>query len=148
MKRTEAVNDLIEINNDRIAGYEKAANQASDEDLRTLFSNMAMQSRRFAGELRDRVQVIGGSPAEGSTAKGKVYRTWMDLKAAITGDNRKSILSSCEFGEDAAQHAYDSVLKEEEIQGDLRLTIENQKKSLRESHDRIKNLRDSQPASE
>jgi uncharacterized protein (TIGR02284 family) len=146
MERKEAINDLIEINNDRIEGYEKAANQASDEDLRSLFGNMANQSRRFVGELRERVNAEGGTPADGTTAKGKVYRTWMDVKATFTGDNRKSILSSCEFGEDAAQRAYETVLKDDEIQGDLRLTIENQKKSLRESHDRIKSLRDSQPA--
>ena len=146
MKKTEAVNDLIEINNDRIAGYEKAANQASDEDLRSLFNNMAMQSRRFTNELKQSVATLGATPAEGTTTKGKIYRTWMDVKATFTGDSRKSVLSSCEFGEDAAQHAYETVLKEEEITGDIRRTIENQKNSLREAHDKIKNLRDAQPA--
>jgi uncharacterized protein (TIGR02284 family) len=145
MERYEAINDLIEINNDRVEGYEKASRQADDEDLRTLFNNMALQSRRFVGELRERVNAEGGNPSEGTTAKGKVYRTWMDVKATFTGKdhNRKSVLSACEFGEDAAQRAYESVLKEDEIQGDLRLTVENQKKSLRESHDKIKDLRDS-----
>lgn len=146
MKKTEAVNDLIEINNDRIAGYEKAANQASDEDLRTLFNNMAMQSRRFGNELKQSVASLGAAPAEGTTAKGKIYRTWMDVKATFTGDSRKSVLSSCEFGEDAAQHAYDTVLKEEEITGDIRKLIEKQKSALLEAHDKIKNLRDAQPA--
>jgi uncharacterized protein (TIGR02284 family) len=147
MKSIEAINDLIEINNDRVQGYKKASDEAKDEDLRTVFNNMAMQSQRFAGELRDRVQAEGGTPAEGTTVKGKVYRAWMDVKDKFSGNNRKTVLASCEFGEDAAQQAYDSVLKDQEIAGDLRLTIENQKKSLRESHDRIKHLRDAQPAS-
>ena len=36
----EVLNDLIRINNDRIAGYEKAADEARDidVDLRTIFS--------------------------------------------------------------------------------------------------------------
>jgi uncharacterized protein (TIGR02284 family) len=146
MKRTEAINDLIEINNDRIEGYEKAAKEARENDLKTLFGEMAMQSRRFVGELRERVNAEGGTPAEGSTTKGKIYRTWMDVKATFTGDSRKAVLSSCEFGEDAAQHAYNSVLKDDDITGDLRQVIETQKSSLRQAHDRIKSLRDAQTA--
>jgi uncharacterized protein (TIGR02284 family) len=145
-KRIEAVNDLIEINNDRIAGYERAANESRDEDLRSLFNNMASQSRRFAGELKQVVTREGGEPEAGSTLKGKIYRAWMDVKAAFTGHDRKSILASCEFGEDAAQHAYEAALKQDELQGDARLTVENQRKQLRESHDKIKTLRDTQPA--
>ncbi len=147
MKPTEAINDLIEINNDRIEGYEKASNQAEDEDLRSLFSNMAMQSRRFVGELRERVNMKGDDPAEGTTLKGKIYRMWMDVKDKFTPDsrNRKAVLASCEFGEDAAQQAYDSALKQDEVTGDVRLVIENQKKSLREAHNRIRDLRDAEP---
>lgn len=145
MKPTEAINDLIEINNDRIEGYEKASNHTEDPDLRTIFTNMAMQSRRFVGELRERVNREGDNPAEGTTLKGKIYRVWMDVKDKFSGDDRKAVLASCEFGEDAAQQAYDSVLKDDTVAGDLRLVVENQKKSLRESHDRIKHLRDAQP---
>jgi len=147
MKPTEAINDLIEINNDRVEGYEKASNHAKDEDLRTIFNNMAMQSRRFAGELKERVNLEGDDPAKGTTLKGKIYRVWMDVKDKFSGDNRKAVLQSCEFGEDAAQRAYESVLKDDSVNGDLRLVIENQKKSLRESHDRIKHLRDAEPTS-
>ncbi len=77
MKSTEYINDLIEINNDRIEGYEKASKQAEDED--------------------------------------------------------------------AAQQAYDSALKEDDITGDTRLVVENQKKSLHEAHNRMKDLRDAEP---
>ncbi len=146
MKKAEVINDLVEINNDRIVGYEKAAHQASDEDLRTLFNNMAMQSRRFANELKQMVTSLGEEPAHDTTIKGKIYRTWMDVKATFAGDSRKSVLASCEFGEDAAQTAYNTALKSDELTGDARRTVENQKQSLLEAHNKIKNLRDAQPA--
>ena len=43
------LNDLIRINNDRIAGYEKAADEARDidVDLRAVFSRMAEESRQY-----------------------------------------------------------------------------------------------------
>ena len=144
MHNTETLNDLIEINNDRVAGYNKASEQTKDEDLRSLFSKYAAQSSEFVGELRQHVVEEGEEPEEGTTERGKIYRAWMGVKATFTGDDRKSVLSSCEFGEDAAQRAYNSALEDEDLSSDVRQLIEQQKATLREAHDKIKNLRDAQ----
>ncbi len=141
----EVLNDLIRINNDRIAGYEKAAEEASkiDIDLRTIFSRMSEESRQYAAELTQEVVKLGGEPATGTTNSGKIYRAWMDLKTTFTGNTRQAILENCEFGEDAAQKAYDSALKtDSELTADVRQLIANQKSSLKTSHDVIKKYRD------
>lgn len=147
-KTVEVLNDLIEINNDRIRGYEKAAKEtkSEDADLRTLFNDMAIESRSYANDLRRYVQQSGEEPAQGTTARGKIYRAWMDVKAAFSGKDRKSILASCEFGEDAAQRAYKEALESEDLTADTRQLITEQKASLKRSHDRIKSLRDTQTA--
>lgn len=148
-KTAEVLNDLVEINNDRVKGYERAANETSveDTDLRSLFDDMAAQSRRFVSELSTYVQIKGEEPADGTTLRGKIYRAWMDVKATFTGKDRKSILASCEFGEDAAQRAYKEALESDaELPAEIRQTIMEQKNSLKKSHDRIKFLRDTQPA--
>lgn len=146
MNYQEVLNDLIEINNDRIEGYEKAAKQANDNDLKSLFTRMATQSQSIVGSLKSKVTTSGKEPAEGTTAKGKVYRAWMDIKAAFGGDDRKDILATCEFGEDAAQKAYKEALKEDELPAEIRALITDQKNELKQSHDQIKRLRDAQPA--
>lgn len=145
MNNSETLNDLIQINNDRVAGYEKASLQTTDEDLRTLFTSMASQSKQFVSELRQFVRAEGEQPAEGTTASGKIYRTWMDVKATFSGSNRKSVLASCEFGEDAAQKAYKEALNDD-VSADIKSVIEKQKVELRQAHDKIRNLRDAQPA--
>ena len=147
-KTAEVLNDLIEINNDRIIGYEKAAKEtaAEDADLRSLFSDMAEESSDYVAELKKHVGNIGENPAEGTTARGKIYRVWMDVKAAVTGQSRRAILASCEFGEDAAQRAYESALETEELPGEVRLLITDQKAKLKRSHDKIKRMRDTQSA--
>jgi uncharacterized protein (TIGR02284 family) len=67
----------------------------------------------------------------------------MDLKATFSGSSRQAVLENCEFGEDAAQKAYDSALKSDaEINADIRQLITNQKSSLKTSHDVIKKYRD------
>ncbi len=53
-KLVEVLNDLIEINNDRVVGYEKAADETKslDVDLQAIFTKMAAESKKYAAELR------------------------------------------------------------------------------------------------
>jgi len=140
-----SLNDLIRVNNDRTEGYEKAIKnlEAGDVDLKAIFSRMADQSRQFASELASEVVKQGGEPAIGTTASGKIYRMWMDVKATFSGDDRQAMLNSCEFGEDAILNAY-SAAKEmhNDFSSDQAELIQQHKAMLQESHDLIKQYRD------
>lgn len=142
----EILNDLIQINNDRVAGYEKAIEelQSEDADLKTLFVKMIGESHTYKMALATEVQALGEEAETGTTNSGKIYRAWMDVKAIFSGHDRKTVLNNCEFGEDAAQKAYKMALEEDGISADLRALITEQKASLRISHDEIKALRDVQ----
>ncbi|HEY0039607.1 MAG TPA: PA2169 family four-helix-bundle protein [Flavisolibacter sp.] len=144
-KMANILNDLIRINHDRVVGYEKAIEElkADDADLKTLFQRYITESRQYAQELTQEVSRLGGDPADGTTNSGKIYRVWMDLKAAIAGKDRKTILDNCEFGEDAAQKAYDLALNSDvDIEPSLRDLIVRQKATLKVGHDEVKRLRD------
>lgn len=58
----EILNDLIQINNDRIKGYERAIKELQDEDddLKTLFAVFIDQSRQNKMILGKEVQAFGG----------------------------------------------------------------------------------------
>ena len=144
-RNTEIITDLIKINNDRIAGYTKAAKEISetDNELKLLFEDLAGQSQQFAQELRKWIDSIDYEPLNSTTITGKIYRVWMDVKATFTGEDRKAILASCEYGEDAALNAYESALQsQKDLSMEQLNMIENQRNSLRESHDYIKSVRD------
>jgi uncharacterized protein (TIGR02284 family) len=148
-KTSEVLNDLIRINNDRVTGYERAEKETASEDtdLKALFTRMADESRQYVNELTKYVARTGEEPASGTTVSGKIYRAWMDVKATFTGKNRKAILASCEYGEDAAQKAYDAALASDaEIPTEIRQVIMDQKINLKKFHDKIKAMRDAQPA--
>ena len=148
-KTAEVLNDLITINNDRIAGYEKAEKESSkdDADLKLLFSQMGAESRSYVTDLSKYVTASGDEPTDKTMLSGKIYRAWMDVKATFSGKDRRAILASCEFGEDTAQKAYDSALSSDaELPSEVRQLIMDQKISLKKSHDRIKALRDRQTA--
>ena len=93
--------------------------------------------------LGTEIQALGEDMDTDSTTSGKIYRAWMDVKAVFSGHDRKSILESCEYGEDAAQRAYKEALDDDELPSFLRETITRQKTRLRADHDEIKAMRDS-----
>ncbi|MBW8686942.1 PA2169 family four-helix-bundle protein [Chitinophaga rhizophila] len=140
----EVLNDLIQINNDRIEGYEKALKElkAEDADLKALFSSMISESHELRLALGTEVNALGGDMDNSTTTSGKIYRAWMDVKAIFTGHDRHTVLSNCEAGEDAAQRAYRTALEDEELPAYLREMIVEQQATLRKSHDQIKALRD------
>ncbi len=141
-KEIESMNQLIEYNNDRTNGYQKAATETDHADLKQLFNKYSAQSTQFGSQLHQRVLSLGGEPATGTTNSGKIYRAWMDVKAALTGKDRKAVLNSCEFGEDVALHSYGDALKTPELSVESRSLIEQQSHHIREAHNEIKNLRD------
>jgi uncharacterized protein (TIGR02284 family) len=141
-KEVAVLNTLIEYNNDRVEGYMKAAETTEDADLKSRFTRYSSQSQKFSSELSARVTQIGGEPATGTTNSGKLYRAWMDVKAALSGKDRKAILSACEYGEDVALKSYEEVLEGDEITAETRLMVAEHARQIRAAHDEVKSMRD------
>ena len=143
-KTATAIKDLIVINNDRYEGYKTAAEEANEADLKSMFNEFSLQSKGFSEELRKFVPAGEGQPKSDETkASGKVYRAWMDVKAAVTGKDRKAILSSCEFGEDTAKKHYEEALQHtENLPPDALQVIQRQRGEIQKGHDRVKSMRD------
>lgn len=140
----EVLNDLIQINNDRITGYEKAIREIKpeDEDLKILFATMIAESHRNKISLATEVQTMGAEVENGTTTSGKIYRAWMDVKAVFSGHDRHTILANCEAGEDAAKKAYRTALEHQDLPAYIRELLVQQQGTLLASHDEIKSLRD------
>lgn len=144
IKTNEVLNTLITINNDRIEGYETAANETDEQDLKTLFAKLSATSQKCKTELTNEVTKLGGTPSEHTMTSGKFFRVWMDVKAALTGKDRKAILNSCEFGEDMAKETYKKVLENEsdKLNAKQLTFIKAQHKLLDADHDKVKKMRD------
>lgn len=142
-KTISALNKLIEINNDRIEGYETASKETESAELKALFNGLSFTSNSNVTELRAEVVRLGGKPEEGTRVTGKFFRVWMDVKAAFTGNDRHAILSSCEFGEDKALETYEEVLDNgSDLTVEQRAMIVKQQANLRGDHNEVKSLRD------
>ena len=144
-KTTEALNDLIIINNDRYEGYQKAIEQTKDVDLKEIFSVYSRQSKANNAELRALVDNTEDTPERGETTlSGKFHRAWMDIKNSLDEGDRKKILSSCEYGEDVAKKAYEDALADKaKLSPDAGVAIQKQYDEILTAHHQVKELRDS-----
>ena len=143
-KTTDAVKDLIAINNDRYQGYKKAAEDSTDKDLKEMFNKFSEQSADFASELRKFVSDEDAQTKQNETSNtGKMFRVWMDVKAAVGNNDRKAVLKSCEIGEDTAKKHYDDAIETgDEISTSALAEIKRQRTELQKSHDTVKSMRD------
>jgi uncharacterized protein (TIGR02284 family) len=140
---TGVLNDLIEINNDRVAGFEKAIADIKDEniDLKELFQGYAEQSRKNGQEL---AAIIGSADEieTGNSVSGTLHRAWIDVKSIFGGSDRASILSEAERGEDAIKKAYRDALSGSQLPVDAIEIVTSQASEINAAHDQIKALRD------
>ncbi|MCC8409831.1 PA2169 family four-helix-bundle protein [Mucilaginibacter sp. UR6-1] len=143
-KSIDVLNDLIEINNDRVAGFEKALADINDEniDLKGLFQTYSAQSRKFSQELTALTAVRGGDVETGNSVSGTLHRAWIDVKSLFGGSDRVGILNEAERGEDAIKKAYTTALTEGGLSGEALQTVTAQSQDINAAHDAIKALRD------
>lgn len=147
-KILEVLNDLIKINKDREESYVKAGRDLTpaEHNLRGVFERKAQESRNNVLQLQHKAEEFA-APDEietDSSVSGRLYRLWMDVKSAFTGDDEASILKSCEHREEAAQQCYENALTENELPEDVTNILREQKTSIDSSREEIQNYIDSE----
>ena len=145
-KVVSTLNNLIETCRDGQNGFKEAAENAKNPDLKAFFSQVSLERARCVGELQQEVQRLGGDPENTGSTAAALHRVWMDIKGSLTGKDDQSILNECERGEDSAVETFRDALKDENLPSNLRSIVERQFRSIQQTHDRVKQMRDSRSA--
>lgn len=135
------LNGLIETCKDGQEGFKTAAEGIKDNSIKSLFLEYSQQRAQFAGELQGLVRSLGGDPEKTGSVAAALHRGWMDIKAAVTGNDETAVLSECERGEDSAVKMYEEALQKT-LPANIAGVIQRQHQAVREAHDRVRNLRD------
>jgi len=143
-KSIKLLNGLIEINNDRIEGYDTALRETEEDDLKTLFPQLIQTSEECKTQLSNEVLKLGGTPVAGSTTGGMLFSVWTGIKSALTRQDHKGVLDSCLEGEDIAVDAYDKVLKTspEDITTQQRTMLHTQLELINNDRNKIRKVLD------
>ena len=143
-KQADALHELLLFVNDRVEGYKKAQDESQDPQLQGYYKQLVSQSQRFANELNDYLRQQYGERESNTTAKGKIYRRFMEASAAVTGHSEKTILATNIHGEMWALKAYKEALSDRSLTGALRQEVERQHTQSQKTYDELKRLAEKQ----
>jgi uncharacterized protein (TIGR02284 family) len=141
-KTNSTLNDLIETSLDGARGFQSCAEDVTDPQLKSFFAERAQSCEKAAQELQQVVTQNGGSPTTTSSVSGTLHRRWVDIKSAITGKDKVSILEECERGEDVALNSYRKALQGTDLPSYARELVERQLQGVQRNHDMVKMMRD------
>ena len=144
-KVISTLNNLIETCRDGQKGFKEAAESVKSPDLRTYLNQASLERAQFVGELQTEVRSLGGDPENSGSTAAAIHRAWIDIKGTLTGKDDHSILNECERGEDSAVEAYRDALKLS-LPTNILSTVERQFLSIKQVHDRVKEMRDTKTA--
>lgn len=143
-KVISTLNSLIETLKDGQEGFRQASEGVKDSQLKSLFSEYALQRSKFAGELQQHVIQLGEpDPEKTSSTAGAMHRAWINIKSAVTSRDDHAVLAECERGEDSAVSEYKKAMEDDSnLSAPIRETVSRQYTEIKAAHDRIKALRD------
>lgn len=141
------LNDLIEVSRDGEEGFRKAAEDAKNPELKTLFSSRATEIGAAVRELQNQVTTLGGKPEDHGSVAGALHRGWVSLRTAVSDRSDLAILEETEKGEDIAKKKYGDALQDADLSFDIRALIERQYQGVLRNHDLIRDLRNRYRAS-
>lgn len=139
------LNGLIETCKDGQDGFKDAAEGVERSDLKSLFYECSQQRSQFAGELQSLVRELGGDPEQSGSFTAVLHRGFIDIKSIVTGKDATAILNECERGEDIAKAAFQKA-SEQDLPANVKTTVQNQFNTVKTTHDKIRDLRDSAKA--
>lgn len=135
------LNDLIETSKDGEEGFRTCADDVSDPQLKTFFSNRAHSCAAAAVELQDMVRAYGGNPETSGGLGGAIHRRWVDIKALLTGKDVQAVLRECVRGEEFAVTSYRRAL-EKSLPVEVRMVVERQYQGVLQNHDQVRSMAD------
>jgi len=141
------LNTLIATTIDSVTGYENSAKDIDNPRFAEIFRQRANERQRVVEDLRAEVRRLGGDPEDSGSFMGKTHQRFEDLKAAITGQDEKTIVNEVERGEDYLKEKFETALNDGNLSGEARAAVERCYQSVREGHDQMSHLKHGMDAS-
>jgi uncharacterized protein (TIGR02284 family) len=135
------LNTLIATTIDSVTGYENSAKDIDNQRFAQIFRERANERQQVVEQLRSEVRRLGGDPEDDGSFMGKTHQRFEDLKAAVTGQDEKSIVNEVERGEDYLKEKFETALNSDTLSGQSRSVVEQCYQSVRQGHDQMSQLK-------
>ena len=135
------LNGLIATTIDSVDGYRTSAQDVQNPRFAEMFTARASERSSVAEQLRAEVKRLGGEPEDDGTILAAGHRTFVNLKAAVTGRDDQAIVNEVERGEDHIKAKFEAALKDDTLSPNSRSLVETAFGSVKAGHDEMSNLK-------
>jgi uncharacterized protein (TIGR02284 family) len=135
------LNNLIETCKDGQNGFQTAAEDVENSNLKSVFYEFGQQRAQYVGELQALVRELGGDPENTGSTAATLHRGWINIKSVLTGKDEAAILNEAERGEDIAKNAYEKATAMS-LPANVSSVIQKQYAGVKMAHDKVRDLRD------
>ncbi|GGG59755.1 PA2169 family four-helix-bundle protein [Epilithonimonas arachidiradicis] len=141
-KTVSALNDLLNITNDRIQGFSKVEDKVweTHPTLRNDYDQMVSRSQDMKNDLIRLITERGGQPDNTGSTAGAIHRAWIDVKNELSFDNDEATLENVVFGENAAIKAYQNALDSGDLCPESSQVVLDHLHHLKASHSKFEHL--------
>ncbi|RAJ95995.1 uncharacterized protein (TIGR02284 family) [Larkinella arboricola] len=138
----DRLNTLLTRTRDGERGYQEAAENVKDTELKSLFLAQSRQRGEFAMEIDREVRTLGGDPETTTSLVADLHRAWINIKSTITGHSDKAIVEECKRGDGQALDDYQEILKNTSLMASTRELLLRQKERIESAHASMARLAD------
>lgn len=121
---------LLTLSHDAEKGYQEAAENVKDNELKSLFLAQSRQRSEFAIALDREIRTLGGEPDNGTSLTADLHRAWINIKSTFASDDDKATVQECHRGDQEALNTYNAVLQETDLVASTRELLLQQKQSI------------------
>jgi uncharacterized protein (TIGR02284 family) len=135
------LNSLIKTTLDSRKGFRDAAEQSVNTQFQRMFEEFSEDRSRVAARMQEQVRRLGGNPEDDSSFLAAAHRTFLDLRAALSGSDDRTVIAEVERGEDYIKGKFEEALNDDELSPDTRAVVQEAYASVRKGHDRASALK-------
>ena len=140
VEAVDVLNHLLERNYDAEKGYKKAAEDIDNSLLKDFFKDYSGQRYSFGHEIKEEIRLMNGEPDKGSSVKGDLHRTWIDVKSLLTGKDDEAVVKECIRGETTALEDYEDALRRNDLPPSTRQVVQRQHDQIQGAVNRLNQI--------
>ncbi|MGA0558201.1 ferritin-like domain-containing protein [Larkinella sp. VNQ87] len=128
------LNTLLTRTRDGERGYQEAAENVNDTELKSLFLAQSRQRAEYALELDREIRALGGNPETTTSLAADLHRAWINIKTTFTGNDDKAVVEECKRGDGQALEDYQEILRNTSLMASTRELLLRQKERIESAH--------------
>ena len=127
------LNELLEKNYDAEAGYKLAKEKVENTKLKNFFDTQQQERYNFGHELKTEMKTWGQEPDKGTSIKGDVHRTWMNIKSTFSSDKEEAMMEEAIRGEKKAVEEYNEIINDTTLPASTKNILTNHRDRIQKT---------------